>query len=273
MPDKVKSPILIGLILISLSLAGGFFYLLEKEKARSLALQEELDDTKIKRKIAEERLEELKKTISALELKLKEAQTQVDTLTQDLEQEKLAKQEALTRIDQVKADLEQQIGLKSDLENKLTLAQEDIGKLRAQIKDLESKKAELEVKINERQAKSQGVELGTIVVSPEVTASTAASGQAPTKSAVQPQPQESAHSSGVEGKVLVVNKDYDFMVINLGSKDGIGLGDIFSVYHENKYIGDVKVEKLHDSMSAAGFLSLEIKHKVSEGDKVAQKIK
>jgi len=60
-------------------------------------------------------------------------------------------------------------------------------------------------------------------------------------------------------------------VINLGSKDGVNIGDIFSVYRGNKYIGDIKVEKIHDSMSAAELVSSDIKNKIKEGDKVLEK--
>jgi hypothetical protein len=77
----------------------------------------------------------------------------------------------------------------------------------------------------------------------------------------------------LEGKVLVVNRDYNFVVINLGSQQGIKLDDEFAVYHKEKYIGDIKVEKLHDSMSAAGFVSTQIKDKIAEGDKVVLKTK
>ena len=71
--------------------------------------------------------------------------------------------------------------------------------------------------------------------------------------------------------VLVVNKDYDFVVTNLGSKDGINAGNILSVYHKNKYLGDIKVERVHDSMSAAGFTATAVKEKIVEGDKVVRK--
>ena len=72
---------------------------------------------------------------------------------------------------------------------------------------------------------------------------------------------------------MVLNKEYNFAVINLGSTDGVNIGDLFSVYHNDKYIGDVKIEKVHDSMSAAGFESTAIKDNISEGDKVTQQIK
>ncbi|MFH0790495.1 MAG: hypothetical protein V2A64_02585 [Candidatus Omnitrophota bacterium] len=78
-------------------------------------------------------------------------------------------------------------------------------------------------------------------------------------------------SKELEGMVLVINKEYNFAVINLGSNEGAEVGDIFSVYHAGKYAGDVKVEKVHNSVSAAGFVSDDIKDKVNEGDKVIRK--
>lgn len=57
--------------------------------------------------------------------------------------------------------------------------------------------------------------MGKIVVSPEPA--DAKKGAEPLKEAAKK----------LEGKVLVVNKDYRFAVINLGSKDGVVTGMIF----------------------------------------------
>lgn len=265
MTDKINSPIAIFiiLILVSLSLAGTGFYLLQKEKARSSNLQQQLDDLAIKQRIAETKLEEYKKTISQLEIKLKTAQGQIDTLTASLDNETAEKQKALEEAEQLKADLEKQKGLRSDLETKLNDTQKDVEKMQAELKDLEDKKAELEAKINELEAQAQqGVELGTIVVGPE--------GGVSSEAATAPPP---GQAQGLEGKVLVVNKEYNFIIINLGSKDGVNVNDIFSIYHDNKYIGDVKVGKTHDSMSAADFISTSTKDLVSDGDRVVEKTK
>lgn len=78
-------------------------------------------------------------------------------------------------------------------------------------------------------------------------------------------------SKELEGMVLVINKEYNFAVINLGSNEGVELSDSFSIYHAGKYVGDVKVEKVHNSVSAAGFVADDIKDKVNEGDKVIRK--
>ena len=153
-----------------------------------------------------------------------------------------------------------------DLEKKLTQAQKDVRKTQTQLSDLQSQKATLELKVKDLETKTQGVELGKIVVIPEVSA------PAEMKEENEITVKEEI-VQGLEGKVLVVNKDYNFAVISLGSKDGVSLGDVFEIHHNNKHVGDVRIEKVHDSMAAAGFVNTDIKNKVSEGDKVTQKVK
>jgi len=265
---KPLAIILIVLLLISLSLAGGGFYLLQKERAKTLDLEQKLEDLNVKQRATETKLKESERLISDLQVKLQEAKSQIDTLNNDLQQEKTGRDEALATLDQLKQDLEQQKGLRSDLEKKLNDAENDLRKTQSQLKQMESQRLELDSKVKELEAKSKEVELGNIVVSPEPKTTK--------PKATQPKAEKkelSTQAQGMEGKVLVINKDYNFAVINLGSKDNVNLGDVFSIYHNDKYVGDVKVEKVHDSMSAAGFLSADIKDKVNEGDKVVQKVK
>lgn len=264
-------PILFVLIVVVLVLAGGVFYLFQKEHARNLSLQVELDNTLAKYRKAEAELEASKKEILSFNLQLKEAKSKIDALNSELQQEKTAKSEAVAKIDQLELDLEQQRSLRLDLEKKLTQVQEDARKTQTYIKELEAKKTELESKIKDLETKAQGVELGKIVVSPET-----ATFSETTTGLVQPiseKQEENTRVGGRQGKVLVLNKEYNFVVINLGNKDGIDLGDVFSVYHNNEYIGDIEVEKIHDTMAAAGFVTEKIKDKISEGDKVVQKVK
>lgn len=266
--DKIKSPILllVVLILVSLSLAGGVFYLLQKERAKSVTLQEELGEIKVREKAAEVKLEDAKKVIKEFVFKLQESESQIKKINDDLAQERSAKEEAIAMAEQLKTDLEQQKSLRTDLEKKFSQAQQDLTKIQGDLKEFSSKKIELEKKIKTLEAQalpaqSESVELGKVVVTPEGAVFSSE------KAGAVKQPAAS------EGKVLVVNKDYGFAVLSLGSKDGIELGNIFSVYHGNKIIGDLKVEKVHDSMSAAGFLTSGMQDKVIEGDRVVRKTK
>lgn len=269
MPNKGKVPVLVVLILLSLLFAGGVGYLLQQEYAKNIALRAELERVLEKQKLTEVKLKDSQDLALDLETKLQEAKAEVGTLTSQLEEEKKVKEEALNQTDSLRVELEEQKLLKSGLETKLNEAQRDINKLQGQLKSLESQKVELEKKIEDLQAEAQasreavqstqtgkeGVELGKIIVNPEGAASKVekASGSIP----------------ALEGKVLVVNKDYNFAVINLGSKDGVNIGDKFSLYRKDKYIGDLNVERIHDSMSAVAF-GADIRDKISEGEKVTR---
>lgn len=265
---KGSAPIIILtiLVLLSLSLVGTSFYLLQKERVKNIGLAEKLEEINAKQLVTEKKLNESERIILELQSKLQEARQKIDLLNVDLEQEKTARQEAVAKIEQVRVDLEQQQKLRSDLEKKLNLAQDDVKKTQEQLKELETQRVKLETKVKDLESKSQGVELGKIVVSQEAGAPGVAITAVPAGNMVVPAP-------AGKGKVLVVNKDYNFLVFNLGSKDNINVGDVFSVYRDNKYLGDVKVEKVHEAMSAAGFVSADIKDKVIEGDTVQKTVK
>jgi uncharacterized protein YlxW (UPF0749 family) len=258
----------IVLISISLILAGGTFYLLQQEKSNNLKLTEQLKDMTTKYEATRMDLEKSTKKISGLEFTVEDYKTQISSLSSDLEREKSAKQEALGRVKKLQDDLDLQIATKSDLEKKLVNSDKMVKdmetrlmEMEAQLRDLGSKKVALEDKVKGLEQKTSNVELGKIVVSPEPSVS-AATGAPAAFSSAQASPVK------LEGKVLVVNKDYNFAVISLGAKDGVALGSKFGVLHNNKKIGDLQIEKIHDSMSAAGFMSPEIKEKIAEGDKV-----
>lgn len=299
MADKAKflSLILIALIVVSLGLAGVLFSSLQKEQAKAAAIQEELNVVKAAKVLTESKLEESKKNISDLEVKLEDKNKYIDALSKELEQQKTEREDALTQIGDLKTDLEQRKASQSDLEAKFAAAQDGEKKLLNELTKLKSQKIELEAQMKELEKRTEYVELGKIVVTPEASSlfgtempdaveeEITSQSQAPVMaevSGVKPaektkaetvKAKKTAAASAVEAKVLVVNKDYNFVVINLGSKDGIAVGNVFSLYHANKYIGDVKVEKVHDSMAAAGFISNNIKEQISEGDKAVRKNK
>ncbi|MFH0738912.1 MAG: hypothetical protein V2A59_03525 [Candidatus Omnitrophota bacterium] len=286
MYNKGKSPVIILIVLIALSLvlAAAVFYTLQKERVKNLKLQAELVDIKTAQKISEAKLTESKKAISNLELQLKEAQAKIDTLASDLEQEKTARQEESTKVEQLKKELDDQKKKRADLEGGINEERKIASDQKSRLLALDAKRVSLEARIKEleterEQAKTKDVELGTIVVAPD-TAVPVATEEKPrpaekTVKAVSPVKANVVTnvkpSSSFEAKVLVVNKDYNFVVINMGSRDGVRVGDVFSVYHNAKYVGDVKVDKVHDSMAAAGFSSADMKDKISEGDKVEAK--
>jgi len=275
-------PILIILVVISFALAGAAFYLYQTERGKNIILKEQVAELEGRQKITEGKLGDAKKQASELALKLQEAKAKIDSLTQELEQNKTELDETVGNLDQSKADLEQQKSLRQDLEGRLKTTQDEGKQIKEQIALIQKQKTELEDKIKNMESGADGVELGKVVVSGEPTViDNTAKGKikATNERIISAQNLEKAgkinqaKALGVlEGKVMIVNKEFNFAVINLGSKDKVSLGDEFRVTRDGKFIGDLKVEKVHESMSAAGFIP-EIKDQLKENDLITQKVK
>jgi len=296
--NKAKVPVIVLVVLaiVGLILAGAGFYLYQKERARGNTLQEQLDDLNTKQRIIENRLEDSKKMIDGLQSELKSAKLQIDTLAGQLQEEKSSREQASKQLEQLKADLEQQNNLRADLELKLNTAQDDVKKAQENLASLESQKQNLESKVKELEARTKNVELGKIVVNPDQAGAKPTTKKEeksflffkkkPAPANTQPKVAASAKqqavaedrvnesdtvASGLEGKISVVNKEYGFVVISLGARDGVNTGDVFSVYHNGKLIGDVKAEKVHESLTAANLATDGLGDKIGEGDRVVRK--
>ena len=64
--------------------------------------------------------------------------------------------------------------------------------------------------------------------------------------------------------MLVVNNEVHFVVIDLGRKDGVNVGNKLVIYQGSEEIGRVQVEKVYDAMSTASILPGSQEHKISE---------
>ncbi|OQB13413.1 MAG: IncA protein [Candidatus Omnitrophica bacterium ADurb.Bin205] len=253
-------PVLLVIILtiILLGSTASGFYLYYNEHLKNIELNNRIEEIITKQKASEAKLLESQRVVSSLELRLKDSTSKIDDLNNQLNLEKASKAAVTSDLESIRAQLQEQNSLRANLESKLRKAEEQLSSMEEKLKDLESKKAELVTKENlEAEGQAEGVELGKILVGPDKVKVNV--------------PDDGDLAKPAEGKVLVVNKEYNFAVISFGSKDGVKLGDIFSIYSGKKYVGDVKVEKLHDSMSAAGFMSEDIKNRVKEGDRVEKK--
>ncbi len=259
MPQKDRVGIIILVILLILSLAGAVigFYSFKKERLKTIALNEELENLRVEKRIAEEKLAETETRIDGLNAQLQASQIQISGLKDELEKAESEKKQFYSQVEDLQYQLQEQERIRKEWEAKQAQAQDQIKELQVQ---LQKNRKELEAQSNKSKTGGQ-VALGKIVVGPkEATGKTspAASGQPQTV-------------SPLEGKVLVVNKEYDFAVINLGAQDAINAGDIFSVYHGDSYIGNIQVDKTRGAISACGFTSKELKDKISEGDRVIRR--
>ena len=267
---KISFIELISTTVLFFILTIGSFFAYTKEHSENLQLKEQVETLTKDLSVMEDKYNGSKKVATELQLKIQEFKTQINGLTMDLEQEKSGRQDAESKLEQSRADLEQQKTSRADLEEKLSSIQDEGKKIRAQIKDLEKQKSDLELKIKDLESANK-IELGKVVVNSDTQGKSDLPATLPAPS-VKTGKAGDEKSDLLEGKVLVVNKEFNFIVFNLGNKDRIQVGDEFGVYHENKLSGTVKVEKVHDSMSAAGFTD-DYKNRFFENDIVIQKAK
>lgn len=252
MADKAKGPIMLLIILLIVAIVAAFlgFIGLQREKQNSAILSDKIAGLEEKKQAVErenitlkEKIDGLSQNISKLETKVKDFDSQLALVNSDLLAEKKAKEDALS-------DAESLRNIKSELEAKLKINEEKISSLNSELTAVKTAKGELEKKLKDLEAKSQDVQLDRIVVSSK------------------PEGAEAEAASNLEGKVLVVNREYDFIVVNLGQKDNINIGDKLEVFHLNNKIGEVKIEEVRDTMSVAVPLTQDLVKQISEDDKV-----
>lgn len=66
-------------------------------------------------------------------------------------------------------------------------------------------------------------------------------------------------TTGLNGKIVSINDDNNFVIVDLGEKTGIRVGDSLSVYRNNQYIARLEVIQVRKDISAA-----DIKDRVSK---------
>ncbi len=246
----------LALILASLA-AVNFAMGRNAERVKRVFLEGQLDKiTKAKETLQKER-DELVKTKEALESQLKDTMTQAKELADQIAEEKRASESLTTELAQVRRDLtsrNEEYGRaqqeKETLTEELSKAKQSYQALSNELTTLRQAKEALERRVKEMLA-LQAQEAEKIIVKPVPGIST---------------PSVAQIGSSKEGKVLVVNRDFDFVVINLGTKDGLKIGDQLSIWRDGKQISKAQVEKVYEAMAAATLLTEDQKGQVKVGD-------
>lgn len=126
--------------------------------------------------------------------------------------------------------------------NELEKVRDQLTEERWRTSALEQKVEEIKTKYDKlRSGSTKTVELGKIMVTAETT---------------------------LQGKVVSVNQEYEFIVVDLGKKDGLEIGALLGIYRKNNLIGKARVEEVRKGISAATILH-ELKwYDITSQDKV-----
>jgi len=276
--------VLLGIMAaLGLAVAGVAISLQMQERDLRVARENELRLVKAEKDELEQQLTEVREAKSRIEREFAGVKHDLDDATRQLADER-QKKEQLTKtaedrqqqIDRMLRDLEQARSDQRTLTDQLGRLRDEHTTLQRQMTDLNQAKAQLEQKVAEL-SNHPTVELDKVVVSPPAVSGSTVSAPA-SDSAASPKPEAatnaasspppSVQASPMQGQVIVVNREYGFIVVNLGSNHGLALGQEFQVVRGDQVLGRVKVEKVYEELSAAAILPTSDKNAIREGDVV-----
>lgn len=230
---KGIKPITVILIVISvvcIALGALSFIMFNNERREKITLQDELTEVMKQRKKLSLEIEELKLIKADLEIEIGELEEETKVLSDNYEKEKsqndvvrLELAQKAERLEKVEGELESAVSEKETLQEMHESEKAKYAELKGRVDKLVEVKNVLEEKVRSIINK-QGIELERIVVKSE---------------------------GELEGRVLVVNREYNFVVVDVGVKDDIELGDFLTIFRNGKYVGEAQIEKIYDTMSAA----------------------
>jgi len=217
----------------------------EREYMKRIMLEDKLATMLKDKRQLEKEVKVAKEAQEEAEEKLAEIETAVKKLSLQIEEEKDKSKEAVLDLAAKKKEL---AALKEDLENekkeKLAISKKlaelkfDYENVNREVLKLEKEKSRLEDKLSD--LKESSVDLDTIVVSSSAKA--AQSEQKPMEAPL------------LRGRVLVVNRDYSFVVTDLGKDDGVQKGMVFEIKDVMNFLGRAEVDKVYETMSSASML-------------------
>lgn len=254
---KMLVPMLGVLAALSMVVAAIAIVLQMQEREKRQAKERELQEAVIENEELQGRLQETQQAKARLEEEFTRTRGELSKT-----QEQLVKAvEEQTALSKSVEERQQEI---NHLTSNLTEARSEAKQISAQLAEIQAERdamkqqlAELETKLSELSGPSEPtVELEKVLVRDD---------QAQTRelASVLDAPQGSA-----DGQILVVNREYDFIVMNLGKNHGLSIGQEFQVIRGNQVLGKVKVEKVYDELSAAAILPESQKDNIREGDNV-----
>lgn len=221
---------------------------INKEKAR---LTEDLNEAILVKNDLEVKLGSLQEKARLLENQLVQEKSSRETLYYQLESEKKESKKLVDEVMRLKEEKEQ-VALS------LVNVKGECDLLKIQLYSIQQAKEILENRLKEILVKKE-VELEKIVVKPEITQIAQASNvETPT----------SNKANETKGEILIVNKRFDFAVINLGENVGIEPGMNLGVYRDGKFLAILEIEKVHANMSAAKIPPEAKNIDIREGDEV-----
>jgi archaellum component FlaC len=266
---KMLVPLLGILVVLAMGVAAFAIVLQMQEREKRLATEQELHLARGENESLKSKLEELdvaktrvEEDLTRVKQELAKSQDELIKVVEAKETLARSVEDREKEIGRITKDLEQTRSEAKQVNAQLAEIQSERDTMKRQLADLERAKMDLETKVMELSEKPT-VELEKVLVTGDDTAS-----GSPSAAGAAVLPVSTTARVPSEGQVVVVNREYDFVVMNLGKNQGLSIGQEFQIVRGNEVLGKVKIEKIYDELSAAAILPESKKSSIREGDVV-----
>lgn len=263
--------VIIGILLVSLTAIAVFFFQKEYEQRKNIESVLQRSQANEVRLDAE--LKELKKSTFLLEEKNKEADEKINSLLDELELAEGLREELKNENTTLREKLDKEKQSRDELKSMLTVdiekAQKTTEELKARIEKVtaentklktenESLRAEYNKLENQiEQLRQEHKESKTSAASETSTASKSTEVDVEFENLITKKKNETPYVIPDEipdGRILTVDNETEFVIIDIGKKHGVSVGKVLSIYRGQDYLGDIQVTRVHEEMSAADLI-------------------
>ncbi len=264
--SRAAKTIIVFIFLLSLGVMFLAFMLVQKmegEKKRRVFVEGELQKTEVKLSQTEQEKDQISKQLNEMvavkeQIKVErdKAKEEAQRLSTELEKEKREKKQLEQKLEEkqktaldLMKQLQDEKAEKEKLGKQLTTLQQQTASgssnsadLLAKLQKAQEEKDMLTRKLREMSSTPEApVKIRDIIV------------QADQK---------------FSGTVLTVNREFNFVVVDIGEVDGLVKGTELIVHRGKKLIGKIRVEKVYDKMSAATIIPKWTQDEIKEDDSV-----
>ncbi len=299
---KVLVIFLVIFVILSLSLAGLAMFFLSKEKEKRISTESALQQSVASATKLEAKLQDAIKQGFLLQEKNKEADEKINGLLDELELQEGIREELKKENQALKEKFEKEVKARTELQEKIAINAEAVQRLpelEAQLQTEQGARQELEQKLSaaEERAKTLEEALNKMqqqgVESPAPVPVEEAAPEAEEPQQEEPQPQEAPAveeqdserkeevelekivvapvKAAPEGRVVMVDTETEFVIVNLGANHGIKEEQVLAVSRGEDQLGEIKVTRVQPEMSAADFIPPLTSRQVRKDDSVVIK--
>lgn len=265
MVKNIKAVILIVAVAVAASTLLGLFMLKELEKANRIKTEERLLNEEVAKKKAEGLLSALLDEVDLIQGELIERRKELASLESEMAGYKRQAELSQQRID----GIEQRI---ASAQRNIEQAKVKIEELKARIVNIENDKLKLAGELTLLQKTTDALK-EHLSRRQEEEGQEEEAGR-PTQSLEEPTADDlrgsrpQALEPSLTGEVLIVNREFDFLIISLGKRDGIEEGMVLDVSRDENILSQARVETARNNISAAALVNKEAISRIRAGDRV-----